>query len=73
MTEEDKKQLIEKLKIITDGCSGEKYIIYRTVKIVEHAIKEADERGYVAGWNAALLTGPGPMKPIKKSYGFKDV
>lgn len=79
MTQEDKKQLREKIRVIagdtSDGLDDPKYnyLVYRTVKVVEHALKEAEARGYVTGWNAACEHAPEPMKPTKKSYGFKDV
>jgi hypothetical protein len=73
MSEEDIKQLSEKVRTIAQG--SEAYVVYRVKQLVEHAIKEAEERGYVAGWNAscALDYEPEKMKPIKRSYGFKNV
>lgn len=73
MTPQDRQDLRDKLRIILDHSDN--YAIYRFEQIVEHTIREAEERGYVAGWNAACddPLEPERKKAIKKSYGFKNV
>lgn len=76
MTDKDLAELREKIRVIAGDTTDDlndpnfNYLVARTVQVVKHAVEEAEDRGYVIGWNDAC---PEKMKATKRSYGFKNV